>query len=367
MRVIFAFMLIIAAAVVALWQTEVLQVASLTPSSNRSSSVDIFTIAREGTFEQLRASLQAGANVHAQDSYAQTPLMYAASHNESPAVISELINAGADVNARTEAGWTALMYAARDNSNPDIILTLLNAGANPSLRDSDNNSAFQHAASNRALQASPLYRSLEALSARSFDPMWPSGYTVPIAGATFSSRASHLAGARRAYRNGWHEGYDFYDGVSSVPIVYGTPVIAAANGVVIRADHGYQEVTLNALQAMLAEAARLQDTPADTLDILRGKQVWIEHIGGFVTRYAHLSGIPENIQPGVRVSAGQRVGYVGNSGTAESAAGTQDDPHLHFELWRAEAFMGQDMQPDAIYERIGQVFGQAAVPPVRGN
>ena len=43
------------------------------------------------------------------------------------------------------------------------------------------------------------------------------------------------------------------------------------------------------------------------------------------------------------VRLGQVVGYIGNSGTVEAAQNTQDEPHLHFEVWDAEGFMGENL------------------------
>lgn len=56
-----------------------------------------------------------------------------------------------------------------------------------------------------------------------------------------------------------------------------------------------------------------------------GLTVDIDHGGGVVTRYAHLSGIAEKIQDGSRVKAGERIGAVG-------ATGLVSGPNLHYEV-----------------------------------
>ena len=60
---------------------------------------------------------------------------------------------------------------------------------------------------------------------------------------------------------------------------------------------------------------------------LGGKTVHIRGDNGNTYFYAHLDGIAPGIAPGVRVSAGQVVGYNGNSGNASGGA-----CHLHFEI-----------------------------------
>lgn len=54
-----------------------------------------------------------------------------------------------------------------------------------------------------------------------------------------------------------------------------------------------------------------------------GNAVYIDHGGGVVTRYAHLTRI--TTRRGVRVGRGEQVGTVGQTGTATG-------PHLHFEV-----------------------------------
>lgn len=85
-----------------------------------------------------------------------------------------------------------------------------------------------------------------------------------------------------------HEGTDFAS-------AYGTPIYATADGVVIHADwmSGY------------------------------GRLVKIQHEFGIETRYAHMSKI--RVKVGQRVSRGDRIGDMGNSGRS---TGT----HLHYEV-----------------------------------
>jgi murein DD-endopeptidase MepM/ murein hydrolase activator NlpD len=77
----------------------------------------------------------------------------------------------------------------------------------------------------------------------------------------------------------------------------GTPVMAAGDGVVLRAGRagGY------------------------------GNLIELRHKNGITTRYGHLRGFARGIRRGARVSQGQTVGYVGSTGLASG-------PHLHYEF-----------------------------------
>jgi murein DD-endopeptidase MepM/ murein hydrolase activator NlpD len=358
--------LLVAASAVALWQFEVVDIPFLRSSQTRvteASNRSFFEAVKTADVALVSEALRNGANVNARDQYGQTPLMYAASESESPAVLNTLLQAGAQINAQTDAGWTALMYAVRDAQNLEVPILLMNAGADPTLRNAEGQSVLEIAGPR--VRSSTLYRRLEELVNRPFDPQWPSGYVVPVEGATISSRAVHLPNAPRRYRNGIHEGFDFYQGVVSVPITYGTPIVSVAAGVVIRADHDFVEMTREEYDEVIRISRASAITPEEQLDKLRGRQVWIEHAGGFITRYAHLASIPENVQVGVAVAQGEVIGTTGNSGTIEAVLGTQDDPHPHVEIWRGDVFLGQGLEPDPIYELAAQVFGQRALPPFR--
>jgi murein DD-endopeptidase MepM/ murein hydrolase activator NlpD len=155
-----------------------------------------------------------------------------------------------------------------------------------------------------------------------------------------------MPNAPRDYRWGVHEGIDFYDGDACVPIERGMPVLAAKTGVVIRADHDYQAITAEEMDALLARSEQQGHTDEADLDRLRGCQVWLDHGNGIVTRYAHLLAADERIKVGMVVAAGQVVGYVGNSGTPEGISDSTLENHLHFEIRVGSGYLGQGLSPE---------------------
>ena len=181
------------------------------------------------------------------------------------------------------------------------------------------------------------------------------GFIIPIAGACITEFEGHLPGAARAYRgDGIHEGLDFYQWASCVTIDYSTAALAAKAGVVIRADLDYVDITP-------ADWARFQEDwqAPGVLDEARGRQVWIDHGRGIVTRYAHLSAIGAGIAAGIEVQRGQIVGYVGESGQQEVYNAPGTDLHLHFEIRTADSYLGEGLSPlEARYLYL-QAFGLA--------
>jgi len=170
----------------------------------------------------------------------------------------------------------------------------------------------------------------------------------PIPGATVSTRDSHLPGAPRPYRNGIHEGLDYYSGFCGVPVNFGDPVYAAGEGVIERIDHVYSEPAVAQRDEMLRQSIAAGNMAAAVLDKLRGRQVWIAHAYGVVTRYAHLHEVSEQLQVGDRVEAATFIGTVGNSGTSNGAEGSQDGAHLHFEIRLGDGYLGEGMDPEAV-------------------
>jgi murein DD-endopeptidase MepM/ murein hydrolase activator NlpD len=167
-----------------------------------------------------------------------------------------------------------------------------------------------------------------------------SGFTFPIAGGCLPKSGKLMPNAPRTYRKGIHEGIDFYNSDNCTKIARGTEVLAAKAGRVLRADLSYVDVTQAQINAYLADP----NTEA-SFDQFRGRQVWIDHGDGVVTRYCHLSGIAPGIVAGMTVIAGQLVGFVGESGTPSSVRKPGSEYHLHFELRVGGTYLGQHLAP----------------------
>ena len=189
-----------------------------------------------------------------------------------------------------------------------------------------------------------------------FDDFRLAGLRMPIVGATLPDLDTLLPGEPRAYRNGVHQGFDMNDGHIGVPTGYSAPVVAAKDGVVIRAMHDFREMTPEAYRQAIAASLAAGTTPPDILDRLRGRQIWIDHGHGIVTRYVHLSGIHTDVIEGGPVKAGDLIGFVGNSGTEAGTNGSRAGAHLHFELRIDDRYFGEGMSRAEIREAGNRIF-----------
>lgn len=156
----------------------------------------------------------------------------------------------------------------------------------------------------------------------------------PIPGAHVSTVDSSLPGAPRVYRNGVHEGLDWYTYGTGVTINTKTPVLAMGIGKVVRSDQMYQEMTTKQRNQWLARGSHNNgQTTSYILDKLRGRTVWVQFANGVMARYCHLSRIPQQIKAGSIVKPGDIVGYVGNSGTSDGALHDNKGLHLHLDIF----------------------------------
>ena len=119
---------------------------------------------------------------------------------------------------------------------------------------------------------------------------------APVAGYGIST---HYGASGSHWASGHHTGSDF-----AAPT--GTPIVAAADGVVIQAGNAGPY----------------------------GNQTVIQHEDGTVTTYAHQSTITVSV--GQSVKAGQQIGTVGSTGNSTG-------PHLHFEVFDAS---GNRLNPE---------------------
>jgi murein DD-endopeptidase MepM/ murein hydrolase activator NlpD len=182
------------------------------------------------------------------------------------------------------------------------------------------------------------------------------GLQVPIEGARITSRDFQTPGAPRHYRLGVHEGLDFYGHTVGVTVNRQTKVHAVADGVVIRALLDYQPLTAAQAAAWDQRCLEMGYTPDDVVDGYRGRQVWIDHGNGLVSRYAHLGSIAPGIEEGSIVTQGQVIATVGNSGTPGSVSSQTYDVHLHLELWIGDHYAGQFLRPIEAREWIEKIL-----------
>jgi murein DD-endopeptidase MepM/ murein hydrolase activator NlpD len=125
-----------------------------------------------------------------------------------------------------------------------------------------------------------------------------SNETLTYLHTTYGSRFHQILGYVRE-----HKGLDLTADV-------GTPVYATGDGRVVRADYSQSF----------------------------GNVIYLNHMYGYETRYAHLSKF--NVSNGQRVKRGDLIGYVGDTGLSKG-------PHLHYEV----LFQGQHVNPINFFQR----------------
>ena len=186
---------------------------------------------------------------------------------------------------------------------------------------------------------------------------------LPCENIPVPKRTMRLPNAPRNYRNGIHRGIDFFAN-------WGTPIRAVAEGIVIRSDLHYEEVSPSFRESVLNSSARVGKTPSDIFNsVLLGQSVFLDHgfnlIPGFrvISIYAHLSHINPDIKPGRIVKSGEFFAKSGNSGVKESTLGSRAGSHLHWELIlqkdKEEIFLGKDIPNPELYNMLTLMFSNS--------
>ena len=195
--------------------------------------------------------------------------------------------------------------------------------------------------------------------ASELDPDDLRGFILPIEGGCLPGYDGLMPNAPRPYRNGVHEGVDWYDLSSCAQIAEGTPVRAMFGGVVVRADLDYLDLTPRQLADLEERTAQQGSSDPETLDLYRGRQAWIDHGNGILTRYGHLGAIHEDVYVGASVQRGQVIAFVGESGTPESVTDPGTEMHLHAEVRVGDGFLGEGLPPNEVQRLWERLFGPA--------
>ena len=133
----------------------------------------------------------------------------------------------------------------------------------------------------------------------------PGVLALPVYGLKRAALHSSWGEPRSGHRK--HQGIDIF-------ARRGTPVVAAAEGIVVRIG---------------------------TTDRLGGNTVWVAGKPSTLYYYAHLDGFRPGLRVGEHVEAGTVLGRVGNTGNARTTP-----PHLHFGVYpAARAFWPVDPTP----------------------
>ena len=187
----------------------------------------------------------------------------------------------------------------------DSEVLLLSAGSGSTIKDAQ--TTLNQLLREAALELESLLEIENALAAeeeflRGYPSIWPidnSLYRVRISSA-FTWRTHPVTGKR-----------DFHEG-NDIVAARGTPVRATADGRIDGCQDGLRKGSTRPL----------------------GNYVKINHGNGYVTYYGHLDHLHPRSRRGARVSRGDIIGYVGNTGRTTGY-------HLHYEIH----FDGKEVNP----------------------
>jgi len=187
------------------------------------------------------------------------------------------------------------------------------------------------------------------------------GMCIPVKNAFLPKENYSYPNAPRKYRGGKHVGLDLYNYFEGPDfevkrITSSTPILAAADGVIIRADTDYR---ITSPEEWKNRSKYYRNNPGTFIKrSFGGRQVWIDHQNGIVTAYNHMSGIDPSVKNGTKVKKGQCIGRAGNSGLLGEVQGNQKGVHLHFEIWVDGYYLGYGMSVKDIKKYLVWIFFQ---------
>ncbi len=181
----------------------------------------------------------------------------------------------------------------------------------------------------------------------------------PVKNGLFPESRRSYPNAPREYRGGRHVGLDVYyyhdpDTYEPIRVDDTTPVVSIAPGTVVRADVDYEPMTPEEWK----KQSQFYSSNARTFvkRSFGGIQVWIDHGNGILSTYNHLSKLDSSIKHGARVSRGERIGWIGNSGLYGEAEGKDYGMHLHFEIWIDGHYLGYGMEHEEVKRYLQWMF-----------
>ena len=174
------------------------------------------------------------------------------------------------------------------------------------------------------------------------------GIELPFENATLPKRLRSYPGARRLYRQGIHRGVDLY-ATEAEGLHIGSPVSTIADGVVVRIDDDYREMTPVEYEAAVSRTEDEHRTPPDLMERFQGRQVRVDHGNDIQSWYSHLASTAPGLKVGDVVAQGDVIGTVGVSGTSSGAYGSSGGAHLHFEIWIGDTYLGHGL---SLYETM---------------
>lgn len=193
---------------------------------------------------------------------------------------------------------------------------------------------------------------------------WPDNLQSPMHEATFSLARSHLAGEKFMDFSSSRQGFDFVNGTAGRLLVADEEVVAVADGKILRIDRDYVPADKEELVFWAAMAEGEGFGRDYALDRLHGRQVWIRHDTGHVSRYSHLSEVRRDLTLGDRVEQGEPVGLMGRTGIPPTEHLPEPQPRLHFQLWnqQGDRYLGQGLTGLEIHQLLSRVFSDEALP-----